>query len=171
MHVCYCCVRFHVLSTKLIDWMERMSLKWPIWPSSALWRFACFCLRCILTLYSFLCWVEQQKLCQLRVLLWYLAIIMDCLSSFVVMHESRSNIHRLRCWGNTCYFWKIRYIITWLLFVWFQSDFPKDSDMVESFQCSETQTSRWHFFINICWFNSLMCAARPQGCTSQWLLL
>ena len=25
----------------------------------------------------------------------------------------------------------------------FQSDFPKDSDMVESFQCTRTQTSRW----------------------------
>ena len=25
----------------------------------------------------------------------------------------------------------------------FQSDFPKDSDMIESFQCSETQTNRY----------------------------
>jgi len=39
---------------------------------------------------------------------------------------------------------------TWLLIVWwFQSDFPKDSDMVESFQCSETQTNRWRVFIYI----------------------
>jgi len=26
--------------------------------------------------------------------------------------------------------------------IFLQSDFPKDSDMVESFQCAETQTNR-----------------------------
>jgi len=33
-----------------------------------------------------------------------------------------------------------------------QSDFPRDSDMMEAFQCTETQTNRWCVFYDICLF-------------------